>query len=101
MEKIMWFIQSITAGHAGMVQATQRDHQQGQVSRTGTAIAQDSRDNPAEQPWLKGEVYAVGSWMLGEGLGSLSLGLLALGEGTLLEKQCLRLAQFSWRTRQL
>lgn len=37
MEKVMWFIQGVTAGHTGMVQATQRDHQQSQMSRTGTA----------------------------------------------------------------
>lgn len=37
MEERMWFIQSVTTGHAGMVQATQKDHQQGQVSRGGTA----------------------------------------------------------------
>lgn len=71
MEKMMWFIQSVTAGHTqhrGTISKARR----AELGQPSTAIAQDSRDNPAEQPWLEKDR-------------DLSPSLLAQWEWTLLE----------------
>lgn len=92
MEKVTRLVQGVTMGHAGMLRATQRDRQQGQVATCRAELGttkHNRRTRHGRQPCRAALVrggctqHTAGAERLREGSGSLSLGLLALREAAL------------------